>query len=386
MKKSKKNISTKLSRVGLNPSKNFGIPNPPVYHASTILYPNSKSQRNRNTQYQYGRIATPTSETFCQSIADLYNTDGSIVTPSGLAAAVTGILAFVKNGSHFLVTDNAYGSTRNFISKFLPTIGVEIEFYNPKIKPNDFQKLIRHNTNLVYFESPGSLTFELQDLPALTRVTKNNNIISITDNTWATVLGQNPLNLGVDAVIESYTKYVTGHSDVMMGGVIARGKSYDKIKSQAELMGQCTSPDDIYLALRGLRTMEIRLEKSFSSSIKIANWIANFPFIKNVFHPATKYHPDHKIFKRDFNIGAGLFSFEIDMVDQKRVDKFIDSLKLFGIGASWGGFESLVLQADLKKIRQFNSFNKSTLIRLGIGLEDPDDLIEDLNNAFKKLK
>ena len=172
MKKIKKRISTIISRVGLNPSKNFGIPNPPVYHASTILYPNSKSQRNRNTQYQYGRIATPTSETFCQSIADLYNADGSIVTPSGLAAAVTGILAFVKNGSHFLVTDNAYGSTRNFISKFLPTIGVEIEFYNPKIKPNDFQKLIRHNTNLVYFESPGSLTFELQDLPALTKVTK----------------------------------------------------------------------------------------------------------------------------------------------------------------------------------------------------------------------
>ena len=167
MKKSKKNISTRLSRVGLNPNSNYGIPNPPVYHASTILYPNSKSHRTKKVKFQYGRFGTPTSETFCNAIADLYDADGSILAPSGLAAAVVGILSFIKKGSHLLVTDSAYGSTRNFISKFLPTIGVEVEFYNPRIKPKDFEKLIKENTSLVYFESPGSLTFELQDFPKL---------------------------------------------------------------------------------------------------------------------------------------------------------------------------------------------------------------------------
>ena len=385
MKNSKKNISTTLSRVGLNPILNYGIPNPPVYHASTILYPNSKSHRTKKVKYQYGRFGTPTSETFCNAIADLYDADGSIVAPSGLAAAVVGILSFIKKGSHLLVTDSAYGSTRNFISKFLPTIGVEVEFYNPRIKPKEFEKLIKENTSLVYLESPGSLTFELQDFPKLCQITNRLNIKSIADNTWGTVLGQNPLNLGVDAVIESYTKYVSGHSDVMMGGVIARNNNFRKIKKQAEIMGQCTSPDDIYLAIRGLRTMEVRLEKSFASSVTIANWISKISHVKNVFHPATKHHPDNKIFQRDFNIGAGLFSFELLEKNPKKIDKFIDSLELFGIGASWGGFESLVLQADLEDIRKFENFKNSTLIRLAIGLENPDDLINDLNNAFTKL-
>lgn len=385
MKKSKKNISTRLSRVGLNPKSNYGIPNPPVYHASTILYPNSKSQRTKKVKFQYGRTGTPTSDTFCNAIADLYEADGSVITPSGLAAAVVGILSFVQKGSHILVTDSAYGSTRNFISKFLPTIGVDVEFYSPTISSKDFQNLIKENTSLVYFESPGSLTFELQDLPRLSKITNKLNITTIADNTWGTILGQNPLNLGISAVIESYTKYVSGHSDVMMGGVIARDNNFRKIKKQAEIMGQCTSPDDIYLALRGLRTMEVRLEKSFASSVKIANWISKVSHVKNVFHPATIHHPDNKIFKRDFNIGAGLFSFELTEKDPKKIDKFIDSLELFGIGASWGGFESLILHADLKNIRYFDNFKHSTLIRLAIGLENPEDLIDDLNKALNKL-
>ena len=201
-------------------------------------------------------------------MAELYNADGSIIAPSGLAAAVVGILSFVKSGSHILVADSAYGSTRNFITNFLPSIGVNVEFYEPRIKSQNLNKLIKNNTSLIYFESPGSHTFELQDLPSLTKVAKTYNVTTITDNTWATILGQNPLDLGVDAVIESYTKYVTGHSDVMMGGVIARGKKFKQIKKQSELMGQCSGPDDIYLAFRGLRTMKVRLEKSFNSSLK----------------------------------------------------------------------------------------------------------------------
>ena len=189
----------------------------------------------------------------------------------------------------------------------------------------------------------------------------------------------------MDAVIESYTKYVTGHSDVMMGGVIARGKKFKQIKKQSELMGQCSGPDDIYLAFRGLRTMKVRLEKSFKSSLKVADWISNQQKVVNVFHPATKYHPDFKIFRRDFNIGAGLFSFELREKNLKKIDKFIDALKLFGIGASWGGFESLILEADLDKIRHFKTFQNRKLIRLAIGLEEPEDLIADLRQAFKEI-
>ena len=384
---SKKNTisSTKITHTGLKPKTNFGIPNPPIYHASTILYPDSKSRRNKKVKFQYGRTGTPTSQAFCDTMAELYNADGSIIAPSGLAAAVVGILSFVKSGNHILVSDSAYGSTRNFITKFLPSIGVDVEFYEPRIKSRDFKKLIKNNTSLIYFESPGSHTFELQDLPSLTKIAKSFNVTTITDNTWATILGQNPLDLGVDAVIESYTKYVTGHSDVMMGGVIARGKKFKQIKKQSELMGQCSGPDDIYLAFRGLRTMKVRLEKSFKSSLKVADWISNQQKVVNVFHPATKYHPDFKIFKRDFNIGAGLFSFELREKNLKKIDKFIDALKLFGIGASWGGFESLILEADLDKIRHFKTFQNRKVIRLAIGLEEPEDLIADLKQAFKEI-
>ena len=387
MSKNNKSMSnsTKISRVGLKPSTNFGIPNPPVYHASTILYPKSESRRKRNVPYQYGRMGTPTSDVLSKAIAELYEAEGSIIAPSGLAAAVVGILSFVKSGDHFLVTDSAYGSTRKFITEFLPSINVEVEFYEPRIKSTEFERLVRKNTSLIYFESPGSLTFELQDLPTLTKVAKKYKITTITDNTWGTALGQNPFKLGVDAVIESYTKYVSGHSDLVMGGVISNGKNLIKILKQANIMGQCTGPDDIYLALRGLRTIKIRLEKSFSSSIEIAEWISKINMVTNVLHPATRFHPDHKIFKRDFNIGAGLFSFELDTRDTKIVDKFIDSLELFGIGASWGGFESLVLEADINKIRNHKTYKNGTLIRLAIGMEDPKDLIEDLDQAFKKI-
>ena len=385
MKKKHIISSTKITHTGLKPKINFGIPNPPVYHASTILYPDSKSRRNKKVKFQYGRMGTPTSQAFCDTISELYNADGSIVAPSGLAAAVVGILSFVKSGNHILVSDSAYGSTRNFITKFLPSIGVDVEFYEPRIKSQNFKKLIKNSTSLIYFESPGSHTFELQDLPSLTKVAKSFNVTTITDNTWATILGQNPLDLGVDAIIESYTKYVTGHSDVMMGGVIARGKIFKQIKKQSELMGQCSGPDDIYLAFRGLRTMKVRLEKSFNSSLKVADWISNQPKVINVFHPATKYHPDFKIFRRDFNIGAGLFSFELNKKSSKKIDKFVDALQLFGIGASWGGFESLILEADLDKIRHFKTFQNRKLIRLAIGLEEPEDLIADLRQAFKEI-
>ena len=385
MKKKSLNISTKLARAGINPKNNFGIPNPPVYHASTILYPDSKSRRSRKVAYEYGRYGTPTSDALSISVAQLYEAEGTILTPSGLAAAVTALLTFIKAGDHILVTDSTYGSTRNFMTEYLPRIDVEVEFYHPNINFKDLKKLLRSNTTVIYFESPGSHTFEIQDLPALSKVAKKNKIITLADNTWATSLGQNSFKLGIDVVIESFTKYVVGHSDVMMGGVISNGKHLKNLKKQAKLMGQCSGPDDIFLALRGLRTMELRLKKSFNSSLIIAEWISTIPLVKQVLHPGLTSHPDHLIFKRDFKIGAGLFAFVLNLKDLEKVDLFIDSLKLFGIGASWGGFESLILESDIEKIRFHQTYNKGTLIRLAIGMEDPEDLIDDLNQAFEQI-
>ena len=377
--------STKIAHAGLNPEENFGIPNPPVYHASTILYPDSKSRRHRKVPYEYGRFGTPTSNAICKVISDLYDAEGTVIAPSGLAAATIAFLAFLRPGDHILVTDNAYGSTRNFISEYLPSININVEFYPPTIKPDQLEKMFLTNTKLIYFETPGSLTFELQDLSVLTKVAKDKNIITLTDNTWATALGQNSFDLGVDIIIESFTKYIVGHSDVMMGGIISNGDFLKKIKKQARIMGQCCGPDDIYLALRGLKTMELRLKQSFASSLIIAEWLSNVPLVLKVLHPGHKSHPDYKIFTKDYKLGAGLFAFELKTKDLEKVDRFIDNLNLFGIGASWGGFESLVLEADLEQIRDHKTFKDGTLIRLAIGLEDPNDLINDLSLAFEQI-
>ena len=385
MTKKQSKLSTKLARSGLNPKKNFGIPNPPVYHASTILYPNAKSRRNRDVPYEYGRFGTPTSEALSKSISDLYNAEGAVLLPSGLAAAIVSILAFVNSGDHIMVTDSVYGSTRNFLQDYLPRINVEVEFFPPRLPPSKIKEHFKENTKLIYLESPGSLTFELQDLRSISQISNENNIISLTDNTWATALGQNCFLLGIDVVIESFTKYVVGHSDVMMGGVIANGKLLEKIKKQVRIMGQCCGPDDIYLAIRGLRTMELRLNKSFESSLVIAEWLSKHPFISKVIHPARKDHPDYNIFQKEYNKGAGLFSIELNTKNLKTVDTFIDELRLFGIGASWGGYESLIIEADLEDIRIHETYKEGKILRLGIGLEEPEDLIGDLENALRKI-
>ncbi len=385
MTKKKFKLSTKLARSGLNPKNNFGIPNPPVYHASTILYPNAASRRNRMVPYEYGRFGTPTSEALSKAISGLYDAEGAVLLPSGLAAAIVSILAFVNSGDHILVTDSVYGSTRQFIKEYLPRIDVKVDFFPPKLAPSKIKGLFKANTKLIYLESPGSLTFELQDLKAISQIAKESNIISLTDNTWATAIGQNCFKFGIDVVIESFTKYVVGHSDVMMGGIIANAEYLDRIKKQTRIMGQCCGPDDVYLALRGLRTMELRLNKSFQSSLVIAEWLSKNPYISKVIHPAREDHPDNVIFQRDYCLGAGLFSIELKTKKSNSVDAFIDELNLFGVGASWGGYESLILEAELEDIRIHETYKDGKILRLAIGMEDPEDLIRDLDNALKQI-
>ena len=305
---------TRLVRSGIDPWNNEGIPNPPVYHASTILKKNNSEHLEAKSKYDYGRTGTPTSNSLQLALADLYGMNGSVLTSSGLAAITTATLAFVSSGTHLLASDSIYQSGRRYLTETLPKFGVEVEFFPPRITPEGFKKLIRPETVLIHFESPGSITFELHDLPALTAVARSAGVPSMLDNTWATGLGLDCAAMGIDVVVEALTKYVGGHSDLMMGVIVANRPFLDKVKFEAFQLGQCSGPDDIYLATRGLRSLHLRLDRSMQSSLQVAEWLSEQPEVSAIFHPARKDHPDHLIYERDFKGGAGLFSFELKSI------------------------------------------------------------------------
>ena len=338
---------TRLVRSGMDPWDNEGIPNPPVYHASTILKQSNTEHLGAKSKYDYGRTGTPTSNSLQVALAELYGMDGSVLTSSGLAAITTATLAFVSSGAHLLASDSIYQSGRRYLTETLPKFGVEVEFFRPRITPQELKKLIRPETALIHFESPGSMTFELHDLPALAAVARSAEVPTMLDNTWATALGLDCVEMGIDVVVEALTKYVGGHSDLMMGVIVANEPFLDKVKYEAFQLGQCSGPDDIYLAARGLRSLHLRLNRSMQSSLQIAEWLSEQPEVSTVIHPAREDHPDHMIYQRDFKGGAGLFCFELKNQPQHNIDKLIDSLELFGIGSSWGGFESLIQQGQI---------------------------------------
>ena len=376
---------TRLVRSGMDPWDNEGIPNPPVYHASTILKQSNTEHLESKSKYDYGRTGTPTSNSLQIALAELYGMDGSVLTSSGLAAITTATLAFVSSGAHLLASDSIYQSGRRYLTETLPKFGVEVEFFPPRITPQELKKLIRPETALIHFESPGSMTFELHDLPALTAVARSVGVPTMLDNTWATALGLDCVEMGVDVVVEALTKYVGGHSDLMMGAIVANGPFLDKVKYEAFQLGQCSGPDDIYLAARGLRSLHLRLDRSMQSSLQIAEWLSEQPEVSTVIHPARKDHPDHMIYQRDFKGGAGLFCFELKNQPQHNIDRLIDSLELFGIGSSWGGFESLIQQGQINEHRSFD-YPIGPLIRVAVGAENPDDLINDLQRAFDAIR
>ena len=385
-------IETRLTHAGLNPWENEGIPNIPVYHASTILKKNNQDAKNSDNKagssgkYGYGRTGTPTSNALEEALAEIYGMDGGVITSSGLSALTTVILTFAKQNGHILVSDSVYSSGRRYLTETVPRFGVEVEFFNPRISGTDLAKLIKPNTTLIHLESPGSLTFELHDLPSLTSVARDFGVPTLLDNTWATALGLDCSEMGVDIVAEAITKYVGGHSDLMMGAIVANEPLFGQVQNEARQLGQCAGPDDIYLAMRGLHTLHLRLDRSMSSSIIVANWLKQQPEVLQVFHPALPDHPDHEIFKRDFKTGAGLFAFQLSAGESASPDILIDNLKLFGKGASWGGFESLVQEAQVEAHRSLEYPSEGTLIRLAIGAEDPNDLVQDLADGFNEMR
>jgi len=379
---------TRLVTAGRDTDAQHGFVNPPVFHASTVLYPTAADQVAHRARYQYGRRGTPTSEALENALGALEGDHcaGVALLPSGLAAIATALMTVAGAGDHVLVTDSVYRPTRSFCDGVLRRMGVETTYYDPLIGA-DIAALFRPNTRAVFVEAPGSQSFEMQDVPAIAKVAHEKGAVVLMDNTWATPLYFRALDKGVDLSIQAGTKYIGGHSDLMFGYVAANAALLAKLKDTVTALGLCVGPDDMYLALRGLRTLAVRLGRHFESGLAVARWLARRPEVARVLHPALESDPGHAIWKRDFTGACGLFSVVLRPASQRAVFAFMDALTLFGLGYSWGGYESLVISFDCTDYRTATRWAPGgPTLRFHVGLEDPDDLIADLDNAFAAMK
>jgi cystathionine beta-lyase len=375
---------TRVVTAGREHGAYYGFVNPPVYHASTVLYPSAEDFAARRGRYQYGRRGTPTTEALESALRELEGPQcaGVALVPSGLAAISSALLSVLKSGDHLLVTDSAYEPTRKFCDQILTRFGVTTTYYDPLIG-EAIAELFRANTRAVYLEAPGSLSFEMQDVSAIAKVAHAKGAAVLIDNTWATPLYFRPLDHGVDLAIQAGTKYIGGHSDLMLGTVSANAAHVTALQETVRLSGLCEGPDDVYLGLRGLRTLAVRLERHFKSGLAVAHWLETRPEVLRLLHPALPSFPGHAIWKRDFTGASGLFSMVLKPVPQKAVYAFLNTLELFGIGASWGGFESLAIPYDCSHTRTASRWAPGgPTIRFHIGLEAVEDLIADLEHGF----
>jgi cysteine-S-conjugate beta-lyase len=375
---------TRVVTAGREHGAYYGFVNPPVYHASTVLYPTAEDFAARRSRYQYGRRGTPTTEALESALQELEGPQcaGVVLVPSGLAAISSALLSVLKAGDHLLVTDSAYEPTRKFCDQVLTRFDVTTTYYDPLIGAAIAQQF-RPNTRAVYLEAPGSLSFEMQDVDAIAKVAHAKGAAVLIDNTWASPLYFRPLEHGVDLSIQAGTKYIGGHSDLMLGTVSANAAHVAALKETVRLSGLCEGPDDVYLGLRGLRTLAVRLERHFKSGVAVARWLEQRPEVLRVLHPAMPSFQGHAIWKRDFTGASGLFSMVLKPVPQKAVYAFLNTLELFGMGASWGGFESLAIPFDCTHARTATRWAPSgPTIRFHIGLEAVDDLLADLERGF----
>jgi len=375
---------TKFTHLG-RPKPSLATPvNLDITRASTLLF--EKSEDLYRTDIRgYGRHGSQLHDALEEAFNELEGGAGTSLAPSGFAACTLAILACVSSGDHLLVTDSIYGPTRNFCEKFLKGLGVEAERYDPRMG-GDIASLFRDNTAAIVSESPGSLTFEIQDLPAIIDAAKKKNIVTIVDNTWSGGITYNPLKLGANISIHAATKYIGGHSDVLYGAVVSRTKNMAaQVEKTRKFLGYATSPDDAYQILRGFRTLHTRFEAQEKSALELATWLRDQSFIHSVLHPALEEHPDHHIWKRDFTGGGCLFSVVLKPVSIDVVNSFIDGLRLFGIGFSYGGFESVVIHCDPQLNRRFGDGFAGPLVRFGCGLEDIDDLKVDIAQSAKSV-
>jgi cystathionine beta-lyase len=382
--KQPRNLSaaTRLVRTGRDKSLTGPFVNPPVIHASTVLFDSVADMVGRRQRYVYGRRGTPTSEALEAAVSELEGAEGAVLCPSGLSAAATALLACLGAGDRVLIVDSVYSPVRHFADTVLRRFGVEVAYYGPLLDER-IEALFTPNTRVVYVEAPGSLTFEMQDLTAVAEVAHRHSATVLFDNTWATPLFFRPLDHGADLSIMAGTKYLGGHADLMLGTVAASGDSLKKLKDLHGTMGTHVAPDDVYLALRGLRTLAVRLERHQTSAITVAEWLAGRPEVACMLYPALPSDPGHNIWRRDMGGATGLFGVVLNGWSEQQAAKFVDSLRLFGIGASWGGYESLAIVAHPQSSRTATEWKAAgPLLRLHIGLEEPGDLIADLDAAF----
>ena len=382
--------STKIVTAGRSSALTGPVVNVPVWRASTHLYDNvaaleAGKSSNADGHFFYGRRGSPTQWSLAEALTNMEpGAHGTMLYPSGVAGIACALLSVLKSGDVLLMTDNAYDPSRSLADGFLKRFGVETRYFDPLT--TDYDTLFCDRTKAILLESPGSLTFEVQDIPAICAAAKKHNVVTLLDNTWATSFYHTALDKGIDMAILSCTKYIVGHSDVMMGSVTTHAKYWTRLRQTAQQLGQTVSPDDAYLASRGLRTLSVRMKAHEASALQIAKWLQTQPDVASVFHPALPECPGHAIWKRDYTGASGLFSF-IHKGDAATAAAFVDALDLFGIGYSWGGFESLALPVQPEKYRSVVAWEKDgTLIRLQIGLEDTDDLIADLSQAFMKAR
>lgn len=372
---------TQLSRAGRAHHGTRSV-NASVNRASTILAGTAHELYNRpDGTPLYGRFGTDSQNALRHALCEMQKADYCALAPSGLSAMTLTAIAEVKAGGHLLASDSLYGPTRMFLSDTVTSWGIDVEYYDPRIGAGIRDRL-KQNTQLVFCESPGSLTFEVQDIPAITKAAAKVGARVMVDDTWSAGLNANMLDLGADYAAQSLTKYVGGHSDVIMGAVVARGDAARRLKDAEWRMGFNVSPDDAFLVLRGLRTLALRFEKSAATSLEIAQRLAEHSAVSAVIHPARPDHPDYAIYQNDFTAPAGVFAVEFPGWDIAQSERFLDALKIFGLGFSWGGFESLAVHCDPQLRRHFRSRRDGALIRLAIGLEDVEDLWADLEQAI----
>ena len=384
-------INTKLTKIGRDPKKQKGFINPGIYKGSTMIFNNFKDyisdiKNNDDRKTFYGINTNPSHKELEESISFLYNTEDTIIAPSGLAALIIPFFSFLKKGDEVLINDSVYSPTRTFCDSILKDCGITVKYFNPINKIKHFENNISKNTKLIFLESPGTATFEILDIPLITKIAKKRNIITVLDNTWASPIFCNPIKLGINIIIDAGTKYISGHSDILIGFVSSDKKNAKKIRITAKTLGICPGSEEVYLALRGIPTLNLRIKEAEKNALNMAKMLIEHNLIYDVYHPALPHTKNHNIWKRDFTGSSGLFAFSLKKkFSNNQIEKFFKKLKIFKLGYSWGGFESLITFPPLDN-RTYKNKNNGNIIRIYCGLEDSKDQIKDIINALKILK
>ncbi len=376
---------TRLIHTGRDSAGHIGAVNVPVYRASTLLHPTLEALEGNTLAYGYGRRGTPTTRALEASICALEQGARTALTPSGLSACTAALMSVLKAGDHLLMVDSVYGPTRSFCNTTLKRFGITTTYYTPTISPGELHALMHPNTKAVFLESPGSGTFEVQDIPALAAVAHAGGASVIVDNTWATPLLCKPLALGADLSVNAATKYIVGHADALLGTITANESHAARMMDFHGTFGLTVSGDEAYLGQRGLRTLAVRLARHQETALKLAAWFATRPEVTRVLYPALPTDPGHAIWKRDFTGASGLFGVELKPVSKAALAALFDNFHLFGMGWSWGGFESLAVTTKLTRTAGGGYRPQGPLLRFHAGLEDADDLIADLSAGFDRM-